>query len=115
MIVDCGPVEAGRHARPFSAADRGQPVRPARDRDRRRTRERNDWVCTGPIALRMSGDDPFVTDGGHFILDASFGRIPDTWRLAEALSAIPGVVEHGLFLGLAQTALIAGKTVSRPL
>lgn len=63
---------------------------------------------SGPIALRMSGDDPFVTDGGHFILDASFGRIPDTWRLAEALNAIPGVVEHGLFLGLAQTALIAG-------
>lgn len=63
---------------------------------------------SGPIALRMSGEDPFVTDGGHFILDASFGRIPDTWRLAEALNAIPGVVEHGLFLGLAQTALIAG-------
>ena len=59
-------------------------------------------------ALRMAGDNPFVTDGGHFILDASFGRIPDTRALSNALHAVPGVVEHGLFLGMADAAMIAG-------
>ena len=63
---------------------------------------------SGPVTLRMTGDQPFVTDGGHFILDASFGRIPDTRALSNALFAIPGVVEHGLFIGLASTAIIAG-------
>ena len=62
----------------------------------------------GPITLRMTGGQPFVTDGGHFILDASFGRIPDTRALSNALHAIPGVVEHGLFIGLASAAVIAG-------
>ena len=49
----------------------------------------------------------FVTDGGHFILDAALGRIPDPKSLADKLAAIPGVVEHGLFLGLARTAIVA--------
>lgn len=62
----------------------------------------------GPITLRMTQDAPFVTDGGHFILDASFGRIPDPRALSNGLHAVPGVVEHGLFLGLAKTAIIAG-------
>ncbi len=61
----------------------------------------------GPLALRMAGDALFVTDGGHYIIDASFGRIPDTQALSDALHAIPGVVEHGLFLGLADAAIIA--------
>jgi ribose 5-phosphate isomerase A len=61
----------------------------------------------GPLTMRMTGDEPFVTDGGHFILDASFGRIPDTRALSDALHAIPGVVEHGLFLGLADAAIVA--------
>jgi ribose 5-phosphate isomerase A len=63
----------------------------------------------GPVALRMTGSQPFVTDGGHFIVDASFGRIPDTRALSNALHAIPGVVEHGLFIGLASAAVIAGE------
>ena len=63
----------------------------------------------GPAALRMTGGQPFVTDGGHFILDASFGRIRDTRALSNALHAIPGVVEHGLFIGLASAAIIAGE------
>jgi len=62
----------------------------------------------GPVRLRMRGEEPFVTDGGHLILDASFGRIPETLRLSQALNAIPGVVEHGLFIGLAQQAFVAG-------
>jgi ribose 5-phosphate isomerase A len=63
---------------------------------------------TGPLTLRMTQGAPFVTDGGHFILDASFGRIPDPRALSNGLHAIPGVVEHGLFLGLAKTAIVAG-------
>lgn len=63
---------------------------------------------SGPLTLRMTDGQPFVTDGGHLILDASFGRIPDTRALSNALFAIPGVVEHGLFLGMARLAIIAG-------
>ncbi len=61
----------------------------------------------GPVILRMTEGRPFVTDNGHFILDASFGRIPDARALSNALHAIPGVVEHGLFIGLASAAVIA--------
>lgn len=64
---------------------------------------------SGEIKLRMTGSQPFVTDGDHFILDASFGRIPDTRALSNALHAIPGVVEHGLFIGLASAAIVAGS------
>jgi ribose 5-phosphate isomerase A len=63
---------------------------------------------SGPLTLRVTNGQPFVTDGGHLILDASFGRIPDTRALSNALHAIPGVVEHGLFLGLARLAIVAG-------
>ncbi|MCG8270226.1 ribose-5-phosphate isomerase RpiA [Aquamicrobium sp. NLF2-7] len=64
---------------------------------------------SGDINLRMTDSQPFVTDGDHFIMDASFGRIPDTRALSEALHAIPGVVEHGLFIGLASAAVVAGS------
>ncbi len=60
----------------------------------------------GPIRLR-GGTSPYVTDGGHYIFDCSLGAIVDPERLAEALSLIPGVVEHGLFIGYARTAIIA--------
>jgi len=69
----------------------------------------------GPLTLRMTGDEPFVTDGGHLIIDASFGRIPDARALSDMLHAIPGVVEHGLFLGLADLAVIAGPDGIRTL
>ncbi len=61
----------------------------------------------GPIRLRGE-PSPFVTDGGHYILDCSLGAIPEPERLGEILSPIPGVVEHGLFVGLARAAIIAG-------
>lgn len=65
--------------------------------------------CPGPAVLRQgSGGHPFVTDGGHFILDAALSRIADPAALAERLVAIPGVVEHGLFIRLASLAIIAG-------
>ncbi|MVA97753.1 ribose-5-phosphate isomerase RpiA [Nitratireductor sp. CAU 1489] len=64
---------------------------------------------SGPVAVRGGKDEPFMTDGGHMILDASFGRIPDPRALSSTLHAIPGVVEHGLFLDLASVAIIAGE------
>ncbi len=64
---------------------------------------------SGTLALRTDRDDNwFVTDGGHHIVDASFGHISDPEALSVALHAIPGVVEHGLFLGMADLAIIAG-------
>lgn len=51
--------------------------------------------------------NPFVTDEGHQILDCNFGEIHDPAALGNALKAIPGVVEHGLFIGMASIALIA--------
>ena len=69
----------------------------------------------GPLTMRMTDGRPFVTDGGHFILDASFGRIRDARALSDGLHAIPGVVEHGLCLGLADLAVIAGASGVRTL
>ncbi|NOZ05024.1 MAG: ribose 5-phosphate isomerase A [Chloroflexi bacterium] len=59
--------------------------------------------------LRMStATEPYVTDNGNFILDARFpGGIPDVRRVAEALAHRPGVVEHGLFLGMAHAVVLA--------
>jgi ribose 5-phosphate isomerase A len=73
----------------------------------------------GPLTVRQGGDGhAFVTDGGHWIIDAALGRIDDPKALARALSGIPGVMEHGLFIGLAQTAILAGTdgvtVVDRP-
>jgi ribose 5-phosphate isomerase A len=66
--------------------------------------------CPGPMQLRRTKDDePFVTDGGHWILDAALERIPDPKALAARLAAIPGVVEHGLFIGIAHMAILAGR------
>jgi ribose 5-phosphate isomerase A len=63
----------------------------------------------GPTRLRPGQDGhAFVTDGGHWILDAALERIPAPQALAERLASIAGVVEHGLFIGLARTAVIAG-------
>jgi ribose 5-phosphate isomerase A len=64
--------------------------------------------CPGPLRLRHARDGhPFVTDGGHLIVDAALERIPDPLSLAARLAEIPGVVEHGLFVGIAHTAIIA--------
>lgn len=62
--------------------------------------------CHGEVMLRARDGATFVTDGGHWIYDCSFGEIPDPESLALALGAIPGVVEHGLFIGLATMAIL---------
>jgi ribose 5-phosphate isomerase A len=74
---------------------------------------------SGTIKLRAGKDGhALVTDGGHWILDAHLGRIAQPKLLAEKLAAIPGVMEHGLFIGMADTAIVAGaggvRVVGRP-
>jgi ribose 5-phosphate isomerase A len=75
--------------------------------------------CAGNMRLRRRADGhAFVTDGGHWIVDAAFERIPDPKSLANRLDATAGVVEHGLFIELAHTAVVAGpngvRVVERP-
>jgi ribose 5-phosphate isomerase A len=66
--------------------------------------------CHGAITLRPGkGDAPFVTDQGNLILDCAFGSIPEPEVLAFSLKRVPGVVEHGLFLGVADLAIVAGR------
>lgn len=68
-----------------------------------------DVGCVGEVVLRMAANgQPFVTDAGNYILDCSFGAIEDPEALDEALKYVPGVVENGLFLGIADSAIIAG-------
>jgi ribose 5-phosphate isomerase A len=74
---------------------------------------------SGQMEVRKGKDGHvFVTDGGHWIVDAHLGRIIDAPRLAGLLNVIPGVVEHGLFIGLAGTAILASpqgiRIVERP-
>jgi ribose 5-phosphate isomerase A len=61
----------------------------------------------GSPKLRAKSDgSPYLTDNGNQILDCSFGRITDPRALARQLSDVPGIVEHGLFIGLASVALV---------
>jgi len=78
-----------------------------------------DAGCPGPTMLRKAQNGhAFVTDGGHWLIDAQLQRIADPQALATRLSAVPGVMEHGLFIGLARTAIVAGphgvRLVERP-
>ncbi len=63
----------------------------------------------GEMRLRTGQDGhAFVTDGGHWIIDAQLGRIDDPRMMAHALADVPGVMEHGLFIDLAHMAILAG-------
>jgi ribose 5-phosphate isomerase A len=64
---------------------------------------------SGPLTLRQGQNGhAFVTDGGHWIIDAALERIDDPKATAHALAGVPGVMEHGLFVDLAHTAIISG-------
>jgi ribose 5-phosphate isomerase A len=64
--------------------------------------------CKGKITQRRGKDGaPFLTDQGNFIFDCAFGQIQEPEVLAFALKRVPGVVEHGLFLGVADLAIVA--------
>ena len=63
------------------------------------------------VELRQVTDGkPFITDEGHHILDCHFGQIPDPPALARKLETMPGIVEHGLFIGMANVVLVAKGT-----
>jgi ribose 5-phosphate isomerase A len=68
------------------------------------------------LRLTASGE-PYLTDGGHYILDAFFGRISSPEALSSDLFNVPGVVEHGMFLNMCKTAYVASpdgvKALSR--
>ena len=55
---------------------------------------------------RTVGDEPYMTDEGHWILDCPIPEDADPEELDAALSEIPGVVEHGLFIGMAERVLL---------
>jgi len=65
--------------------------------------------ATPKLRLKADGQS-YVTDNGNQILDASFGRIKDPAALARTLSDTAGVVEHGLFIGLAKMALVGKES-----
>jgi ribose 5-phosphate isomerase A len=66
-----------------------------------------EWAgCPGPMTIRVREAKPFITDNGNLIIDCASGRIADPERAAAALSSVPGVVCHGLFLKLAKRAYI---------
>jgi ribose 5-phosphate isomerase A len=69
--------------------------------------ERHDVAGRGMI-LRQGEDGPYITDEGHYIVDLALGRIGDPARLNTDLNAIPGVVETGLFCGIA-SAVVVGE------
>ncbi len=67
--------------------------------------------CHGTIALRRGGNgELFRTDGGHLIVDCHFGVISNVELLADLLDIIPGVMEHGLFIDIADEAVLAGPS-----
>jgi ribose 5-phosphate isomerase A len=66
--------------------------------------------------LRMKPDgQPYVTDGGHYILDCTFGLIASSADLANGLDKTVGVVEHGLFIGMASQVVVGGPEGVRTL
>lgn len=65
--------------------------------------------CGGEVSLRKTpGGRPFVTDNENYILDCFLGAIPEPEHLADRLAAIPGAVEHGLFIEIAKAVISAG-------
>lgn len=67
------------------------------------------------LGCRAVRREDFTTDGGHLILDCAFGSIPDPAALASHIDSIAGVVEHGLFLGMATRAFVATSSGMREL
>jgi ribose 5-phosphate isomerase A len=70
----------------------------------------SDIGCNGEVTMRLGSDGKaFVTDSGHLILDCAYGVLPDAQMFDDVLRQIPGVVDNGLFLGIADLVIIAGK------
>lgn len=75
----------------------------------RRTQARLQELGCRP-QLRMEDRAPFRTDNGNYVVHCDFGRIPDPKELARRLKEIPGVLEHGLFLDMAEAAFVGGTS-----
>ena len=60
--------------------------------------------------LRLAGDEPFTTDGGNYIADCAIVEMPDPAALEARLSAMVGIVENGLFIGLASKIVVGRPT-----
>jgi ribose 5-phosphate isomerase A len=67
------------------------------------------------VKFRMEEDLKFITDEGNWILDCNFGKIKDPAKLSFVLNSRAGIVEHGLFIGLAGKVIIAGENGIREL
>jgi len=65
--------------------------------------------------LRLSGSRPYRTDNGNFIIDCSFGPIETPAHLEQEVWEIPGVLEHGLFLQMADVVLVGSDSGVTPL
>jgi ribose 5-phosphate isomerase A len=63
-----------------------------------------------PRLRRADGGEPFVTDEGNYILDCAFGAIDQPRALAETLNGMPGVMEHGLFVDLADVVIVGQES-----
>jgi ribose 5-phosphate isomerase A len=70
--------------------------------------ERLEHLAGAPKLRRSADGSPYVTDEGNYILDCAFGTIEDAPSLARELDAMPGVMEHGLFVGIADV-LVVGQ------
>ncbi|HSB12653.1 MAG TPA: ribose-5-phosphate isomerase RpiA [Blastocatellia bacterium] len=58
------------------------------------------------VSLRTLGTEPFLSDNGHYILDCDFGAIDDAPALERQIKLVPGVIESGLFIGIADTLVV---------
>jgi len=67
-----------------------------------------EFGCTVDLR-KVMGEEPFITDNGNYILDCEFVRIDNPEELHANLNNIPGVVENGLFIGLADEIIVGGK------
>ncbi len=61
------------------------------------------------VTLRSKGGRPVTTDQGNLLLDAAFGPMENPAAIAEKLNGRAGIVEHGLFIGLAHDVIVAGR------
>jgi ribose 5-phosphate isomerase A len=59
-----------------------------------------------PFEMRMNNDELYVTDNGNYIVDASFEKIDSPSALSEELKAMVGVVDHGLFVDIAELVIV---------
>ncbi|MGA7731615.1 MAG: ribose-5-phosphate isomerase RpiA [Chloroflexia bacterium] len=63
-----------------------------------------------PVLRLADGGEQFITDSGNLLIDCRFPSIEDPYALAAEIKTITGVVDHGLFLGIARRAIVAGAS-----